>query len=572
MMKILSPRRSNSALPALAIALVAMIGVASLRAQVVVVPPKPVVGSGNPISATPPVAVPGGKSCTVTLFENLEFADYNTKNFTYTPPSGCPGPWAKVVFTADFTVTAGTQYDRTGEFFLGGANIYFGTTAEPDTTLSPSWHVERDVTDLSSVFTAAQAGTALLGNYVGIYNGVDYNGIIYANAHLIFYPASFRDRAAIVPSVVIGLPGNSGATALNTPTSVYTQTVTLPTNVTSAYLDVTAQSQSDDEFWYTCVPNALTSELESCGGTGFRETEITIDGTPAGVAPVYPWIYTGGIDPFLWQPIPGVQTLNFVPYRVDLTPFAGLLADGATHSVGIQVYNADSYFQVAANLLVYTDPFLKKVTGGVDTNTLTAEPDPEITNSITTSASGVVTGSVVTTSNRKYSISGHVNTSFGPVRTTVNRTVDFAQTETFDVSSTQDKQDIVQKTTVEGDTETSVHGFSTRVPVSYVYPFTLGYNYVVNADGSAYQTTQTNQQDLVNIGGPGPFGSSLSNTVAAQDTLNWDASGNFTGNTNNKSTQSYISTDPFTGCYSEKLTSAGGVLTAAVSGSGCHPW
>ena len=251
-MKIPFPRPSYSALQALvpAVALTALLGAISLDAQVVIVPPKPVVGSGNPISATPHVSVPSGKSCTVTLFQDIEFANYNTNNFTYTPPSGCPGPWAKVVFTADFTVTAGTQYDRTGAFFLGGANIYFGTTAEPDTNLSPSWHVERDVTDLSSVFTAAQAGTAILGNYVGIYNGVDYNGIIYANAHLIFYPASFRDLAPIVPSVVVGLPGNSGATALNTPTSVYTQAVTLPTNVTSAYLDVTAQSQSDDEFWY----------------------------------------------------------------------------------------------------------------------------------------------------------------------------------------------------------------------------------------------------------------------------------------------------------------------------------
>ena len=29
-------------------------------------------------------------------------------------------------------------------------------------------------------------------------------------------------------------------------------------------------------------------------------------------------IYTGGIDPYLWIPIPGVRTLNFKPHRVDL--------------------------------------------------------------------------------------------------------------------------------------------------------------------------------------------------------------------------------------------------------------
>jgi Peptide N-acetyl-beta-D-glucosaminyl asparaginase amidase A len=64
---------------------------------------------------------PKTQPCTVPLFTNLEFADFNTKNFSYTPPASCPGPWAKVVFTADFTVTAGRQFDRTAQFFLGGA-------------------------------------------------------------------------------------------------------------------------------------------------------------------------------------------------------------------------------------------------------------------------------------------------------------------------------------------------------------------------------------------------------------------------------------------------------------------
>jgi len=575
-MRMLVPRRNPRFVQWFVLALVALAGAASVRAQVVIAPAQPVIGSGNTVSADPRVPAPDTKSCTVSLFENLEFADFNTKNFTYTPPSDCPGPWAKVVFTADFTVTVGIQYDRTGEFYLGGANLFFGTTAEPGATLSPSWHVERDVTDLSSVFTASQAGTALLGNFVGVYNGVDYNGIIYANAHLVFYKASWQHPAPITPSVVVGLPGDSGPAILNTSSSVYTQSVTLPTNVVAAYLDVTAQSQIGDEFWYTCVPNDLASELESCGNTGFRETEITIDGTPAGVAPVYPWIYTGGIDPFLWAPLPGVQTLNFVPYRVDLTPFAALLSNGASHAVGIQVYNANGYFQTSANLLVYTDPHLKQVTGALETNTLAAEPSPDITNTITTSSSGNVTGNVTTTSNRKYTIAGYINTWQGRVRTTVNRTVDFAQTETFNISATQDQQDIVQATKVYGDTETSIFGFTFHNPVSYSYPFKLDYLYAVNPDGSSYQTTMTDQQDLVSTGQPGrwPIGSAsnLSNQVVSQDTLNFDSSGNFAGNTGAKSWQNYVSTDSFGGCYSQKLTSAGGVLTGVVNGAACHPW
>ena len=295
----------------------------SLPAQVVLTH-GPQIGSSNPITADPPVERPHTQPCTVQLFTNQAFADFNIKDFSYAPPSGCHGPWAKVVFSADFTVTAGRQFDRTAQFLIGNMNIYYGTTSEPRATLSPSWHVESDVTDLSAGLTTPQTGHAILGNFVGVSGGVTYNGIIYANAQLDFYPADFRDRAPRVADVIVPLPTASvGAFTLNTTADQLSQSVTLPRNTEEAYLDIFAQSQSSDEFWWTCVPSDVSSELESCGNTAFRETEITIDGTPAGIAPVYPWIYTGGVDPYLWEPIPGVQTLNFKPFRVNLTPFAG---------------------------------------------------------------------------------------------------------------------------------------------------------------------------------------------------------------------------------------------------------
>ena len=262
-------------------------------AQTKFVPPTPVVGSSNPISAEPRITRPLTTHCTVTLFTNEEFADYNAKSFHYAPPSDCPGPYSKIVFEADFTVTAGRQFDRTAQFYLGGANIYFGTTAEPRSTLSPSWHVENDVTDLSSLLKTKQVGSAILGNFVGTSGGVVYDGIIYSNAHLVFYEANQQYPAAKVPDVVIGVPGNSGAATVSATGDVAATPVTLPTNTEAAYLDVIAQSQGGDEFWYLCVPDSLAGQLESCGGTGFRETEISIDGVAAGVAPVYPWIYTG---------------------------------------------------------------------------------------------------------------------------------------------------------------------------------------------------------------------------------------------------------------------------------------
>ena len=90
-----------------------MFATAAAHAQVVLVPPTPQIGSSNPITAEPPVSRPHARPCVVQLFQNLQFADFNTKSFSYAPPGDCPGPWEKVVFTADFN-------RRTVELVAGG--------------------------------------------------------------------------------------------------------------------------------------------------------------------------------------------------------------------------------------------------------------------------------------------------------------------------------------------------------------------------------------------------------------------------------------------------------------------
>jgi hypothetical protein len=545
-------------------------------AQVMPSPTTPVIGNETTVSADPTVARPNSNHCTVTLFQDLEFADFNTKNFSYTPPSTkvCPGPWSKVVLTVDFTVTKGTQYDRTGQFYLGGAILFFGTTAEPRLDFTPFWHVESDVTDLSALLTSPQAGTALLGNYVGVYNGVDYNGIVYATAKLAFYETNGENPAASVPNRVIGLTGNNGSYALNSPNSVDKQSVTLPTNVTSAYLDVFAQGQSDDEFWYTCVPNALTMLLESCGDTGFRETEITIDGKPAGVAPVTPYIFTGGIDPLLWAPIPGVQTLNFKPYRVDLSPFAGLLSNGKTHTVGVQVYNADSYFSITGNLLLYTDPVLTKVTGEVVSNNLTAEPSPEQFDDITADGNGNAYGSISIKSNRQYTIVGHVATSEGEKVSTVSQDVTFNQTQLFTINESEYVQDVKQTTNAYAASSANVGGLETNTSNSFSFPLTVNLSEVANQQGGYSVTTQVSQQWLDKTeqsqGSLAEYSSQASNTVNAKDTLLYDSSFNYLGHTGSATTQTYNSNDTNGDCYSRTLTAANQKLTSLTDGAACQ--
>lgn len=543
-------------------------------AQVVTVPPTPQIGSSNPITAEPSVHRPATQPCVVQLFQNLAFADFTPKSFSYTPPAACPGPWSKVVFTADFTVTAGRQFDRTAAFYLGHAGIYYGTTAEPRATLSPSWHVERDVTDLTSIFESTQTGEANIGNFVGVSGDVTYNGIIYANAALEFYPASLKEDAPVTPDIVVPVNGSGGdAGTLNTTSSQITQVLNLPTNVERVYLDVIAQSQSNDEFWYFCVPNDQATNLESCGNTAFRETEVSIDGQPAGVAPVYPWIYTGGIDPYLWEPIPGVQTLDFKPYRVDLTPFAGVLSDGNPHTVAISVYNANSYFLATANLLAYLDHGSQKVTGGILNNTLSAAPVPVVSENIITGAGPTFTGTVTVAASRSFKISGFVNTSHGRIETTVNQTTDFLSTQDFDVNATTDIQNAKQTSTLNSHTTTQGGPFAGIVEQHFSFPLTIDFSFVVNPDGSFSQTTTSNQQDLVselrNLKVAKAQVSKLTNEVTATDTLNWDATGKFLGPTGANTTQIYTLQGGTSNCYSRTITASDQKLTSVKDGAGC---
>ena len=124
------------------------------------------IGSSNTAVADPPVPRPKTTPCKVQLYTGFRFADFNPKSFNYTPPTACPGPWAKVILEADFSITKGIQYDRTANIWLGPTNIYFGTTAEDDPSDGRHWHVERNLTDYSSIFTVPEDGTVDLGNEV----------------------------------------------------------------------------------------------------------------------------------------------------------------------------------------------------------------------------------------------------------------------------------------------------------------------------------------------------------------------------------------------------------------------
>jgi Peptide N-acetyl-beta-D-glucosaminyl asparaginase amidase A len=536
---------------------------------------KLVIGSANTATADPTIPHPNTTPCKVVLFTNYRFVNYSPQSFNYAPPA-CSGPWAKVILEANFSVSEGIQYDRTANIWLGPVNIYFGTTSEPDPSDARNWHIERDLTDYSSLFTTSQIGTVDLFN---IYNKT-YNGALHGSATLYFYPPASRQTAPVTADQVIGFssgaPGSVQTVALDTTgqccQSSFGETLTFPTNVQALYFDVFAQSQHNDEFWYTCVPNNVAGELESCDNTAFRETEITIDGTPAGVAPVYPWIFTGGIDPFLWIPIPGVQTLNFQPYRVNLTPFASMLDDGNPHTISLSVYNAEDWFSATATLLVYLDHGSTVVSGGVTQNTLTP-PSPSITETIHTPRSGNLTGTVKTSSGHNFEISGYVNTSAGVVTTTLQQNINFTNNQAFDITASTYQQNINQNTVINSVLTTVNASGQTVDKTNYNWPMTMDIGLVFNPDGTIDQTTTVNQNyerdDTVTLNGKLSAYSLVQNTVTPTDTLELNSSFQIIGNENQSSAQNYFAEDLTGYCYNRSITAANNVLTGVTDGTAC---
>jgi hypothetical protein len=529
------------------------------------------IGSGNTAIADPPVPRPKTTPCKVQLFKGYKFDNYNPQSFNYAPPAACPGPWAAVIFEGNFSITKGIQYDRTANIWIGPTNIYFGTTAEDQPNEGRNWHVERDLTDYSSIFTVDEDGTVDLGN---LYNKT-YNGLIFGSADVLFYPLAQNQGPPRTADQVIGFSAGptGGTVALYSTTSLLEETLTLPTNITDLYFDVFSQSQSDDEFWYTCVPNNVASELDSCPGTAFRESEVTIDGNPAGVAPVYPWIFTGGIDPFLWIPIPGVQTMNFRPYRVNLTPFASVLDDGQPHTIALSVFNADSYFSATASLLLYLDSGSTQVTGALTNNTLTV-PAPNITENIRVGKNGNLNGTVNTSSGHKFQISGYVNTSLGTVTTTLTQDINFSNVQSFKILPAFYQQDIKQNTTVRSVVTTENNAGKFVSNVNYNWPFTMDIAVAYSPDGSGVQTTTSNQYfELDSEGkrkGQATSFTLLQNRVVSTDALDFSSSGSITGNQDQSSLQNFFTSDSSGYCYSRELTGANNVLTSVTNGRGCN--
>lgn len=523
-------------------------------------PPPPAPGVNTVALADVGVPRPAGEPCVVTLFAPRQFEGVEPVAFDYAPPKACAGPWAKVVFEADFDVTAGRQFDRTAIIDVGGVNLYYGSTMEPRRAIAPAWRVERDVTDYAALLAKPTGGQALIANVVN----ETYTGRLTVGARLLFYPASGGQATSHAPQMV--LPISGGPAKLTREQPRLARDVLLPANVERLALDVLAQGQSHDEFWYTCAPDALASnEDDRCGGGAFREAEVFVDGQRAGFAPLFPWIFTGGINPYLWFPTPAPETLNFSPSRIDLTPFAGLVNDGKLHRIEVGVAGARDYYLVTASLLVWRDEGATATRGALLRNTLAA-PEPRFDTQGARVVDKRLVGRIDTSAKRSGRLSGVLETSHGKVTTTVDYAVSFSNRQDYRADATGEVWDLKQSTRAKTTVQRRDARGVTTWRETLDYPFLATTRDKVTPTGSDQSVALDLTLNRVTreVGSDGRVWSRrLSNRVTPTATGRLDKTARRFVDASGSSVQRYRLEDSALGCYARVITVEKNVVVSA---------
>jgi hypothetical protein len=588
---------------------------------------EPSAAGADPLQVEPRVPRAAGTPCVVEMAHNFLIPEvWYWASFTYTPPAACPGPYAKITLVVELTgpreggqpsanvqLVLGLPDDdihQTGALFAGAPQI------TDDIGL---WRMERDVTEYAALFREPLTGYFPGGLYDNNNHDGEFLEPFVRSAKLVFYPATAATPVQRVADVVMPLPNPYGAVPHAMVQGAF------PRNIERAYVDVMAKPFNSHfgatRYWYACAPQEswtafpilrngyaigdfrflTASALQGCGGGSFREVEILVDGQLAGLAPVFPWLgsninnnFRSAVD----NPAPSVQALNMVPFRVDITPFAGVLNDGAEHSVEARTAGADSGF-VSGHLVLYLDKGRAVVSGAVTRNTLAAqEAAPVVTNTLSQTTGTIgpypnyhLTGQVATRSTRAFRIDGYVDTSRGRIVSTVIQTSRFVNTLTYDVTSMTPNPfddydaDFLQKVRMSSTVDRTARRTLGTTLLSEdklysSYPLIIDYHHEGNnrsdgefgGAGTNVFTLSVHQARGMRTSqyrrGTARYETSLSDIFdGSHDYFSPELGG--VGDTNWDSSRAYLFTDNRGGCYSADLTTLSRELQTRTRGQAC---
>lgn len=215
------------------------------------------------------------------------------------------------------------------------------STAEP-TKRGIVWTYVKDMSQYNYLWKSSQTLIFDLGNLVNdVYTG-SFNATLTAH---FSYENNVKTADLILP-ISARKSAVSAASAFQFPTDNTTVKHTIPAAVSRAIVSVSACGQSTEEFWWSNVFTGDTKAFgdtvgELSGYTPFREIQLYIDGTLAGLVWPFPIIFTGGVAPGFWRPIVGIDAFDLREPEIDISPFLPMLQDDEQHSFEIRITGLD---------------------------------------------------------------------------------------------------------------------------------------------------------------------------------------------------------------------------------------
>jgi hypothetical protein len=545
--------------------------------------------TADPVTLDPPVKVPPTRPVAVTIADHASFGNAPPPaTSTVALPAG---PWATVVL--DITGSEqGRQFDRLLDVYDGATQVFLGVTPEP-TAAGITWHVQKDITGYLPILRGTQTFSTFVDNFL---SSVD-TGIPVITAKLLFYPPGGRfapARAASlaspalagdainetgpsapatapeVPTQVVPIVPSGDTTDFNTVNAGQTVsgTVSLPDDITTATLDLYAVGQINDEFWWGLTP-------------AFREIEVSVDGKPAGVVWPYPYVYTGGVNPLIWRPLTGIHTMDIPSYRLDLTPFAGLLSASGAHMVSLTVVNNTGFWLAGGALLLTSGG--GPVTGSVTSDTLSFPT----ASSVSTSHALGDSGKPVTSesASASYAVTGTVTQRGRTWTDTLTQRLQFGNDQSFINPSCSGPcyQWAHQETTASAAETTTGPGVHVTRTDQTSYTVDAPNGFLTDASGASFFLPASVSQQLTDVaaaggpgrsdaaaGGPGQsdgaqdwYRTSLSESVIGYGALEED---NAAPTITNGETTGTITADTGGSLYQRTITTRGGQIVQDLGG------
>lgn len=234
-------------------------------------------------------------SCEQLLIDHV-FANSYGEPFvgTYTPPS-CD--FNRIIWNLTVT-SAGVQYDRLGFVSLGDIEVFRTSTAEPTDTGIIYTYI-KDMSTYLNLFKDDQPLIFDLPNIIDAADGINatYNVTLTA----FYYKTDTTDTGFPPADEIFAISaGLTNATSTwELPADDASRLITLPRNTRRAIVSIAATGQSSEEEWFINLPDQDVDDFPGMSlpkYLPFREVQLFIDGTLAGVVWPFPIIFSGGFS------------------------------------------------------------------------------------------------------------------------------------------------------------------------------------------------------------------------------------------------------------------------------------